>query len=407
MSVFDVTPIFITRLRLDSGERITGGRTTAGSRGAAIDSRSSTSCRAVIRSVPSWKIRTTDDSPRTDFDRRVFSPVVPLSAFSSGTLTRLSTSSVDSPAPRSGSRPAAGRTRGRRPAAPICAAADAVDHQDDRRRQDEHAEAERGGHEPVHEGPSSESSIVRPLPGIEQHHSGDRRSPEPLQAIQRPSGPGRSVDPARLGPPAPTDRRRTTAAASTDDRAGVDRAAAIRHQVRPILQVRSTEPRQRPRRPASTSGPAPKATARSRPTDARLAGDPPDRTGLRPPEPRKARSGPRASIRTTRTDRRRWPARARSIERLGPGTPDRRRRRPGSSPSAARRRAGDRSRIGPGPVGHGSRPRPRLRRGRPRGPGRSSFSSSYSSGCFFLSWTGFSKKASVATAKNSAGSVAP
>ena len=43
------------------------------------------------------RIRTTDDSPSTDFDRIVLSPIVPLSAFSSGTLIRLSTSSVDSP----------------------------------------------------------------------------------------------------------------------------------------------------------------------------------------------------------------------------------------------------------------------------------------------------------------------
>ena len=97
LSVREVTPIFITRLRLDSGERITGGLTTAGKRLAATDSRSATSCRATIRSDPSLKIKTTDESPSTDFDRRVFSPVVPLSEFSSGTLTSASTSSVDSP----------------------------------------------------------------------------------------------------------------------------------------------------------------------------------------------------------------------------------------------------------------------------------------------------------------------
>ncbi len=93
----DVTPIFITRLRLDNGERITGGLTTAGKRLEAIESRSATSCRATIRSVPSLKIRTTDDRPSTDFDRRIFKPVVPLSEFSSGTLTKASTSSVERP----------------------------------------------------------------------------------------------------------------------------------------------------------------------------------------------------------------------------------------------------------------------------------------------------------------------
>src|SRR5262249_54468693 len=40
---------------------------------------------------------TTDDSPRTDLERIVVSPGVPLRAFSSGTLIRLSTSSVDMP----------------------------------------------------------------------------------------------------------------------------------------------------------------------------------------------------------------------------------------------------------------------------------------------------------------------
>ena len=70
---------------------------TAGSRGASAASRSCTSCRAAIRSVPSLRISTTDDSPSTDFERIVFSPGVPFSAFSSGTLTRLSTSSVESP----------------------------------------------------------------------------------------------------------------------------------------------------------------------------------------------------------------------------------------------------------------------------------------------------------------------
>ena len=40
---------------------------------------------------------TTDDRPNTDFERMVWSHGVPLSAFSSGTVTRLSTSSVESP----------------------------------------------------------------------------------------------------------------------------------------------------------------------------------------------------------------------------------------------------------------------------------------------------------------------
>ena len=40
---------------------------------------------------------TTDDRPSTDFERSVFSPGTPFMAFSSGTVTRLSTSPVDRP----------------------------------------------------------------------------------------------------------------------------------------------------------------------------------------------------------------------------------------------------------------------------------------------------------------------
>src|SRR4051812_27084968 len=76
-AVFDDTPIFITRLVEDSGDRMigpsdAGGLATAGSRVASVASRSCTSWRAFMRSVPSWKMRTTDDSPSTDFDRSVF-----------------------------------------------------------------------------------------------------------------------------------------------------------------------------------------------------------------------------------------------------------------------------------------------------------------------------------------------
>ena len=51
-SVFDDMPIFITRLSDDSGDRMTGGRATAGSVAATRASRSCTSCRAGMRSVP-------------------------------------------------------------------------------------------------------------------------------------------------------------------------------------------------------------------------------------------------------------------------------------------------------------------------------------------------------------------
>ena len=50
-----------------------------------------------MRSVPSSKISTTDDSPSTDLERSVFSPGTPFIAASSGTLTSASTSAVDKP----------------------------------------------------------------------------------------------------------------------------------------------------------------------------------------------------------------------------------------------------------------------------------------------------------------------
>ena len=96
-SVFDETPIFSSRLVDDSGERITGWRprpAAATPPPTAVPARPAASA---IRSVPSLRISTTDDSPSTDFDRIVLSPIVPLSAFSSGTLIKLSTSSVESP----------------------------------------------------------------------------------------------------------------------------------------------------------------------------------------------------------------------------------------------------------------------------------------------------------------------
>ena len=137
VSVFDETPIFISRLVDESGERITGRFAAAGSRDDSTASRSCTTCRAAIRSVPSLRIRTTDESPSTDFDRIVFSPIVPLSEFSSGTLIRLSTSSVDSPGASVWISMRGGANSGntsRARSAPL----DADDHQHDRQRQHQH-----------------------------------------------------------------------------------------------------------------------------------------------------------------------------------------------------------------------------------------------------------------------------
>jgi hypothetical protein len=48
-------------------------------------------------SLPRWNRIWTDDRPSTDFERRVARPGTPLTTVSIGTVTRLSTSSVDRP----------------------------------------------------------------------------------------------------------------------------------------------------------------------------------------------------------------------------------------------------------------------------------------------------------------------
>src|SRR4051812_48225863 len=58
-SVLDETPIFSSRLGGERGERIPGFDAAAGSRDASTASRSWTTCRAAIKSVPSLRIRTT------------------------------------------------------------------------------------------------------------------------------------------------------------------------------------------------------------------------------------------------------------------------------------------------------------------------------------------------------------
>ena len=90
-------PIFIARLVDDSGGSITGGRAAAGNRACTCVTRSWTSWRARITSVPRSNRIDTDDSPRTDFDRSVIRSGTPLTAVSIGTVIRLSTSSVERP----------------------------------------------------------------------------------------------------------------------------------------------------------------------------------------------------------------------------------------------------------------------------------------------------------------------
>ena len=153
-------PIFITRLVDDSGESITGGRATAGNRLASVASRSCTNCRARIRSVPSSKISTTDDNPSTDFERIVFSQGMPLSAFSSGMLIRLSTSSVDSPGASVWISTSGGANSGKTSSGVVSSVRMPKIDQHGRQRQHDHAQSQRGGDEPGHR-PSTWQSRTR------------------------------------------------------------------------------------------------------------------------------------------------------------------------------------------------------------------------------------------------------
>ena len=149
-SVLDDTPILSSRLVDDSGERITGCRAAVGSRAASTASRSCTTWRAAIRSVPSLRINTTDESPSTDFDRIVLRPIVPLSAFSSGTLIRLSTSSVERPGASVWTSIKGGANSGKTSSGAFRGPLDAHDHEHDRQRQHHDPQAKRGGDNPVH-----------------------------------------------------------------------------------------------------------------------------------------------------------------------------------------------------------------------------------------------------------------
>ena len=87
-------------------------------------SRSWTSCRAPISSVPSWKIITTDDRPSTDFERSVRRSGTPFIAFSSGTVTRLSTSPVERPGASVWISTSGGANSGNTSSGVFCAARD-------------------------------------------------------------------------------------------------------------------------------------------------------------------------------------------------------------------------------------------------------------------------------------------
>jgi len=93
----DESPIIMTRLAADVGCNMTGALDAFVNRAPWV-SRSCTTCRARISSVPSSKVITIEDSPAIEIDCMVSTHATPLSRFdSSGTVTRSSTSWAESP----------------------------------------------------------------------------------------------------------------------------------------------------------------------------------------------------------------------------------------------------------------------------------------------------------------------
>ena len=76
---------------------MTGGAAQVGNVGITVARRSCTNCRARRTSVPGLKRSSIDDKSGIDLERMMSSPSTPLNACSSGTVTRDSTSSAESP----------------------------------------------------------------------------------------------------------------------------------------------------------------------------------------------------------------------------------------------------------------------------------------------------------------------
>ena len=96
-SVFDETPIFITRLVVDVVGMMKGGAAHVGRVGPTVATRSATSWRARKMSVPGLKRSSIDESWGIDFERTRSRPGMPCITCSIGTVTRLSTSAAESP----------------------------------------------------------------------------------------------------------------------------------------------------------------------------------------------------------------------------------------------------------------------------------------------------------------------
>ena len=118
----------MTRLVVESGWRMTGGAAQVGSVGSTVASRSWTTCRAWIRSVPRSKIISTDESCGTDAERISSRRATPLSACSSGTVTSSSVSSEESPTQMVWTSTRGGANSGKASDAGVAHLAGAEDH---------------------------------------------------------------------------------------------------------------------------------------------------------------------------------------------------------------------------------------------------------------------------------------
>ena len=96
-SFSELRPIFMIRLVADAAGIIHGGLAHVGMFGRTCATRSWTSWRALVSSVPFSKMSRIDDSCETDFERSSFRPGMPCSTSSIGTVTSSSTSAEELP----------------------------------------------------------------------------------------------------------------------------------------------------------------------------------------------------------------------------------------------------------------------------------------------------------------------
>ena len=190
-SVFDDMPIFSTRLVDDSGGRITGGRATAGSCARLrrqpllheLPGLASGRCPA-RRSAPPTT------APAPTWSASSCSQDVPLSAFSSGTVTRLSTSSVDRPGASVWISTSGGANSGN-------TSSGVAAHQLPAARQQQHGQAEHQHAQPQRRRPAR-PSFAGPELGAEQLRGAHRDDRAPAAGPRASTARPRRRCPARV-----------------------------------------------------------------------------------------------------------------------------------------------------------------------------------------------------------------